>query len=494
MDVRENNSESEVLEANDLYYNMAKTSEDENICSDVVISIEYMLKQLPPINEKSSIYRVSKQLRHMNPKAYTPQVISIGPFHHQCDQMDFKVAEQYKLQGLINFLGRIGDKKINLLNDDAAKIISLEDLLETGSLKTLVGKAHSWIKEARNCYAEPIDMDDRKFLRMMLVDACFMVELFILEYNTAYFSLLYQRMTVDIFYDLMKLENQVLFFLLQNLFYLIPTIPDGPESIIDLVKWFVLRNWSLVGEYKDSPLQWGNTQPKHLVDFLSFYLHPPPNRMQQNSERKKKRNFLNLFRVCLCCLRRKADEEVLLPPSITKLCEAGVTIKKAKDAKYLMDISFKNGVLKIPPLHIYDDFKLILRNVLAFEQLPTGSQSHRNKYLCQYVIFLDHLISTKKDVHLLVEAGVIINNIGGSDKEVSDLFNNLNKFVTIPNSTHYDHISKDLRAYCDGWWNKAKASLKHNYFNTPWAFISFFAATFLILLTLLQTIFSVFPH
>uniref|UniRef100_A0A9I9D0P5 Uncharacterized protein n=1 Tax=Cucumis melo TaxID=3656 RepID=A0A9I9D0P5_CUCME len=105
---------------------------------------------------------------------------------------------------------------------------------------------------------------------------------------------------------------------------------------------------------------------------------------------------------------------------------------------------------------------------------------------------MDDMISTEKDVRILVNSEVIVNNIGGSDKEVTELFNNLAKFINSfnINSSKFNHISKALHKHCNGRWNKAKASLKHNYFNTPWAFISFFAGSFLLLLTLPQTIFS----
>ena len=96
----------------------------------------------------------------------------------------------------------------------------------------------------------------------------------------------------------------------------------------------------------------------------------------------------------------------------------------------------------------------------------------------------------KKDVSLLVKVEVINNSIGGSDKEISDLFNNLCKFVTVSYPSPYTKIRNDLSEHCDEWWNRAKASCKHNYFNTPWAIISFFGATLLLILTILQTIFS----
>ena len=104
-----------------------------------------MMEQLPPVNEECSIFRVPRLLHKMNNIAYIPQAISIGPFHH-CSQKDLIAIEQYKLRYCINFLGRLDNKM--------------------DSLEFLVKTTQSWVKEARNCYAEP-------FVQMMLMDSCF---------------------------------------------------------------------------------------------------------------------------------------------------------------------------------------------------------------------------------------------------------------------------------------------------------------------------------
>ena len=79
----------------------------------------------------------------MNDKAYTPQFISIGPFHHHT-RNDLIANEHYKLQGFNNFLHRI---KINYKQIESSK--------------KLVEKCHGKMKEAWNCYAIPIKMEDQ---------------------------------------------------------------------------------------------------------------------------------------------------------------------------------------------------------------------------------------------------------------------------------------------------------------------------------------------
>ncbi|XP_008445188.2 UPF0481 protein At3g47200-like [Cucumis melo] len=439
------------------------------VCDNVVISIEKMLDQVPPTHENQcSIYRVPKQLREMNPKAYAPQLISIGPFHYHTHK-NLIANEQYKLQGFINYLRRV------------YKMESLEQLVRTKSVEDLVKRAQSWVEEARNCYAETINMNDEDFIKMMLVDGCFIVEFFILdfeEYNESHESLFpqiennvsmsfYKERIPDIDEDLIKLENQLPFFVLQHLFDLIPKHKDAPNCFKQLTYEYLTMGW--LENYEPSDIL--SIKPKHFIDFLSFYLVP-----EHQYEHDQKSN----------------DEEewnIIIPPSITEICEAGVTIKKAdKNTKCLLNIRFENGILEIPPLHIDDYFEPMMRNLLAFEHFPVEV---KNTYVIPYLTFMDYLIITEKDVNLLVKEKIIINDIGGSDREVSQLFNNLCKFVSSsPNDNYFNDTSKALRDHCDRRWNKAKASLKHNYFNTPWAAISVSAATFLLVLTILQTIFS----
>uniref|UniRef100_A0A0A0LM96 Uncharacterized protein n=1 Tax=Cucumis sativus TaxID=3659 RepID=A0A0A0LM96_CUCSA len=401
------------------------------ICDNVVISIEKMLDQVPSAQEKQcSIYRVPKQLCEMNPKAYAPQLISIGPFYYHAHK-NLIANEQYKLQGFNNFLHRVNK-------------MSLEQQERTRSLNDLVKKAQSWVKEARNCYAESINMNDEDFIKMMLVD---------------------ERIP-DIDDDLIKLENQLPFFVLQHLFDLIPKHNDNPNCFKQLTYKYLNMGW--LENYEPSDIL--SIKPKHFIDFLSFYF-VPHHRCEHDQESSDMKEW-----------------NVIIPPSITELCEAGVTIKKAENTKCLMNIRFENGILEIPPLHIDDYFEPMMRNLLAFEHFPVEVN---NTYVIPYVTFMDYLISTEKDVNLLVKEKIIINDIGGSDREVSQLFNNLCKFVSSsPNDNYFNNISEGLREHCDRWWNKAKASLKHNYFNTPWAAISFSAATVLLVLTILQTVFS----
>ncbi|WMV09357.1 hypothetical protein MTR67_002742 [Solanum verrucosum] len=92
-------------------------------------------------------------------------------------------------------------------------------------------------------------------------------------------------------------------------------------------------------------------------------------------------------------------------PNATELSEAGVSFNGG-DTTSLFDITFENGLMKIPYFEAFGYTKTFLRNFIAYEQqsydvLPT--------YFSDYVTFMDHLIDSEKDVNLLRQKGIIEN-------------------------------------------------------------------------------------
>ncbi|CAK9185385.1 unnamed protein product [Ilex paraguariensis] len=81
-----------------------------------------------------------------------------------------------------------------------------------------------------------------------------------------------------------------------------------------------------------------------------------------------------------------------------KLQEAGIKFKVNLRSDSWMDIEFKNGIMRIPPMFIDDDTKQLLRNLIAYEQY-----NHRNEwaYVTSYVKFLNCLIMSPNDVKIL---------------------------------------------------------------------------------------------
>ncbi|KAK9220773.1 hypothetical protein WN944_009197 [Citrus x changshan-huyou] len=124
---------------------------------------------------------------------------------------------------------------------------------------------------------------------------------------------------------------------------------------------------------------------------------------------------------------------------------------------------------------------MLYRNLLAFEWLHDYTP-----YFNDYIIIIAILITAPKDAELLFE-----NEIVGHSEELPTIFGNLSKDCTLVfDGFLYSGLLADLYIYRKSPWHKWKATLKQNYFNTPWASISVIAAVILLLLTVTQTVCS----
>jgi len=73
---------------------------DEYQRANLVNDITKELERLKPLSSpKCFIYKVPDPLRKLNKEAYTPQVISVGPFHHGGEKL--RTMEKYKVRYLI---------------------------------------------------------------------------------------------------------------------------------------------------------------------------------------------------------------------------------------------------------------------------------------------------------------------------------------------------------------------------------------------------------
>ncbi|MBA0816805.1 hypothetical protein Gohar_001427, partial [Gossypium harknessii] len=148
------------------------------------------------------------------------------------------------------------------------------------------------------------------------------------------------------------------------------------------------------------------------------------------------------------------------------------------------DIIFTENTkeLRIPTFHVDDDPERFFRNFMAYEQfIPSGEPT----YVSDYVVIMDSLIKTCKDMHLLCNSGIVANWLG-DEEAVAQMFKKLLHFINSPEEFYYAEIFDKENKHCQKKWNQWKARLKKYYFNSPWSFISFLAAVALLLLTLFQ--------
>nr|XP_016501063.1 PREDICTED: UPF0481 protein At3g47200-like isoform X2 [Nicotiana tabacum] len=147
------------------------------------------------------IFRVPQSFINVNGRSYEPQIVSIGPYHHGKDHV--KMIEEHKWRFLGTLLKRTEEKGLNL--EDYLKVIQPLEM------------------RARECYSEAILLDRDEFVEMLVLDGCFIIELFRkfggvvpVEKDDPLISMSW----IYPFFlrDLIRLENQIPFFILQSLF------------------------------------------------------------------------------------------------------------------------------------------------------------------------------------------------------------------------------------------------------------------------------------
>ncbi|KAL0421263.1 UNVERIFIED_CONTAM: hypothetical protein Slati_3149200 [Sesamum latifolium] len=102
---------------------------------------------------------------------------------------------------------------------------------------------------------------------------------------------------------------------------------------------------------------------------------------------------------------------------------------------------------------------------------------------------IGQLINSSKDVDILCECEIIDNWLGDNEV-VANIFNRLTLSVTTHQYFVYTDIFDKVNAHYGTRRNKAIATLRRDYFNSPWAYFSVFAALAILLLTVAQTVFS----
>ncbi|PRQ16568.1 hypothetical protein RchiOBHm_Chr7g0185641 [Rosa chinensis] len=166
---------------------------------------------------KSCIFRVPEVLRRHKPEAYRPDVVSIGPFHRGGKK--FRPIEDVKRWYLQNLLSRMN--------------ISLKTLMEG------IDNIIEFEKRAREFYSEPPHLSRDDFIEMLILDGCFIVELFWKYFCWSFMHFLKtdlvpaEELNIDndpiinkdcmiqyIYHDLLLLENQVPWFVLECLYNL----------------------------------------------------------------------------------------------------------------------------------------------------------------------------------------------------------------------------------------------------------------------------------
>ncbi|KAF7852059.1 hypothetical protein BT93_L0587 [Corymbia citriodora subsp. variegata] len=416
------------------------TSASDDHLNELVISIESRFEGLS-LPSNRCIFTVPEMLRRTNKEAYTPVVVSIGPYH------------------------RLNP---SLMPMEDHKLLYLQNLLQHNQkycLKDYIQRVMSWEVEARNCYDRRIVLDSYQFAKMMLLDGIFMIQRFLMYWdhqwmlpNDPIFS--NPQMFGAVCCDMALLENQIPFFIVQRLFKMaFKTHQQHMPELLELMRRF----FENVTRKEKLPAWVIESEVKHFVHAINLLFFPPV--MEASNE------------------RHEGHKEMKFPPSATELVAAGVKLRK-RESECLLDIKFENGVLDIPCLILDDLVEHFFRNIIAFEQCYGKS-----KYLTDYLVFMEYLVSSPGDAEVLIDKGIIENWLSNKESVVQ-VINNFGKEIATSRNYYFYSFSDKLIKHCQKPCNKWTATFKHDYCSSPWVVISVIAAGVLLLLTVAQTVFS----
>uniref|UniRef100_A0A803MI06 Uncharacterized protein n=1 Tax=Chenopodium quinoa TaxID=63459 RepID=A0A803MI06_CHEQI len=194
--------------------------------------------------KRPSIYRVPEHLRKLNENAYTPWHVAVGPYHHRSHK--YTIMEEHKMvytKALI-CRRRAANNNAQVNKEEIDEYVKEVERLETKS---------------RLNYAEKIEFSKEEFVKMLLIDGCFIVEFLcrkikilakfedeaMKNYDQMYkfinmtynevnlkndFILKSTRTAFEVRRDLTLLENQLPYFVLEKLFdFTFSSKPNRPN-------------------------------------------------------------------------------------------------------------------------------------------------------------------------------------------------------------------------------------------------------------------------
>lgn len=409
----------------------------------VVVRIESMLSAISsPVSYNPKIYKVYDKMRQLNEMAYDPVLVAIGPIHHNKDHL--KPMEQIKASYLHHFL--------QVKNERVDKYVQKLRQLE---------------ERARNSYSNFIQLPEGdKFVEMLLLDGFFVIQLLrklhikfwmVENEHILQFGHILKRVLVD----LLLVENQIPFFVLSELFDMSKIeIPDDNLSLLIRKRLCLVLPWKKVvdSHIGDKPVD------DHLLGMV-YRAHFPENA-------SKRRNCMD-----------HPDYKTINTAS--QLEETGIKFKVVEEAT-LMDVKFTDGVMQLPCLTLDDDIEVILRNLIAYEHMFVNN--HRP--VTDYSEFMMYLVNSSKDVEILRHAGIF--KYSGGEEELHIMFVKLGKQVLFyEDKFSYLEVYDSVNKHCQRRRHRWMANLRRNYFNTPWAIMSVIAATILLGLTVVQTVYAI---
>ncbi|CAN6237762.1 unnamed protein product [Urochloa humidicola] len=400
-----------------------------------------------------TIFRLPAHVREEDSKLYEPRLVSVGPYYR--GRPELRAMEQHKWRYLRHLLQR------------AAADVPLRDLVRA---------VRGVETRARGCYSESeaaaIDVVADDFAEMLLLDGCFVLEFFFKWHRREPDALCDAGWALVLLHsDLLLMENQVPFFVLEALFHAFFRGGVPRSDLLALLLLHLRPTGALLPQQQSPPQALAGTTIDHLLHLFheSFVPRPPP--VAPSSQLSPPRVI----------------------PCVSALRDAGVRFAKKPSPRDMFDVTFdsKRGVMEMPPMAIDQASLPLLVNLVAFEQSRAGrlratGSSSGGAPLTSYAELMASLVSTGKDVEELQARGIVDNLLSTNDDAAAKFFQSLGAGSTLNYGDHlFAPLFASVKSYHDRSWHRHKARFVRDYCSNPWSVIA-------LVLAVLAFFFSLF--
>uniref|UniRef100_A0A0D6R0A6 Uncharacterized protein n=1 Tax=Araucaria cunninghamii TaxID=56994 RepID=A0A0D6R0A6_ARACU len=428
----------------------------------------------PLVAATVSIYRIPKDIMQLNEKAYIPQFAVLGPYHRTINAQ-LQGIEEHKIEAVRRTLKRISYMDVERLVEN---ICCLEERI-------------------RDCYEEILEYNSETLGWRFTMDGCFCLEFFRASFNDEpneenYFSLIFTRAknNTSIWWqinkDIFKLENQIPLKVLT-------TILELEGDFENLVKRVVEMVWEVSGipfifsdEVKSNVIKdvvRKNLGACHLLGLYTKIVH---SLLMYSNPYKPSR---------IRHVAQPDDGSVLrlLPPAV-ELDRAGIKLKASNKGEVRFERRwFRRARLFLPKMYIDYDTEVFVRNLMAFEERRlVGGLHGETPLFCNFMVLMDYLIDSERDIALLRENEIITSGLG-SNQELANIFNTLCRGYP-DDSGIFDEIGSQIRQHYNNRVNKWCNYVRKQYCATPCLAVSLLGAIFLLIMTAFQTVYTILGY
>ncbi|KAI3787051.1 hypothetical protein L1987_41226 [Smallanthus sonchifolius] len=387
------------------------------------------------------------QTKKLNSECYQPAVVSLGPYHHN-RKPGLAQAENYKLRTLQEFC-----------------------LSTRKAIDELYNEVFKVVHDARKCYIDGSTdaYSDHEFCQMMLRDGCFIV--FFMEgmtYGDNKLMLTNEYLgtteILNITGDIFLLENQIPFLVLQ-VFLQLKFPKDKGESILN--GFFNYLNRGVAWTALRKKVLQDKQQPLHLLELYRSYFISPYTATKDADYNYVKRN--RYF------------------ASATELKSKWIFLAEATEDNMTFRQRGLYGEFKITRRAVCPYTKAIYLNMIAYEMCPHNPNDFR---VSSYVRVMKSLIMQESDVKELRDRKILVHGLG-RDEDVVKIFDEIE--VPAVNLYMYNELRQQIVNLHKTKFKKWFWELYVTYFSSPWKALGLLVGTALLILTIVQTHYTIKP-